>query len=210
MIVCGTCGESVADAMLYCTACGERLVPREASVVRAEPTTPKKVETDAPPRNRHLIGLVAGAVLFTGLAAFIGFIDFLSTSGSDNANSNDATLHDVNAEAAPLQSQTILDDSKLLVEAKSYMWQEFTLTDAGRVLGGYDGNGNSIECLLMSATDFHSWTAGRASNAFYQSGAFVVAGRLDVTLDAGRYVLVFRNEDAMDKLVSANAVLQRD
>jgi len=29
-------------------------------------------------------------------------------------------------------------------------------------------------------------------------------------LDAGRYVLVFRNEDRMDKIVSANAVLQRD
>jgi len=205
MIVCGTCGQSVADAMLYCTACGERLVPREASSVRPEPTPPKKGEADATPRKRRRVGLVAGAVLFIGLAALIGFIVFANTSGSDNA-----TSHDVNADAATPQSQTILDDSKLLVEAKSYMWQEFTLTDAGRVLGGYDGNGNAIECLLMSATEFHSWTAGRASNAFYQSGSFVVAGRFDVLLDAGRYVLVFRNEDGIDKIVSANAVLQPD
>ena len=162
------------------------------------------------PRKRRPVGLVAGAVLFVGLGALIGFIVFANTSGSDKANSNDATLHDVNAEAATPQSQTILDDSKLLVEARSYMWQEFTLTDAGRVVGGYDGNGKAIECLLMSAKDFHSWTAGRASNAFYQSGTFVVAGRFDVTLDAGRYVLVFRNEDGIDKIVSANAVLQRD
>jgi uncharacterized membrane protein YvbJ len=233
---CFKCGCELPNESLACYKCGVQFNPLNKSSGLAsrltEITATQESEPEAETRldrlaksivTIFLVFVFLGAVAFGGITLFLflkpGDESIGSSSNTNRSNTNQLNARpiyapqNISSEAKPQREkavtkaeiETIIDSSDA-VQANSYIYFEFELTDQSRVYGQFQAQGgsNDINCLLVDADEFVNVENGNAGRAFYES-RYTTRGKIDKTLPKGNYVLVFDNRKALmtNKVVTA-------
>lgn len=232
---CFKCGCELPEGSLACYKCGiqfislqDRVMETQAELIKIKQPQVKKSDSFG----EHLLKGIAGVFIISLACSLViivwlgitvtypafGSFEPASNKNISNRSTNQPTYIEQNTrletelpqsrteeKEQQVVTETIVDSSDA-VEANSYIYFEFELTEQSRVYGKFEAQGgsNDINCMLVDADQLVNVENGNAGRAFYES-QYTTRGKIDKTLPKGNYVLIFDNRKALmtNKIVTA-------
>jgi hypothetical protein len=236
---CSQCGSQLEQSAVYCEKCGKPVASFNFSD-RIPDVEPLEEETKVRPSNYPvkksykkpaalgglmlLIGLILGGLVVGGsVIAFLAYNQNQRADNSATVNANHRTpvlaqTPNLPPATTPVAIPTVEEKPKTQianqqfpVQAGHFVWYQFNVASSAQVTGGfvaYGGN-NDIDAFIVDDRSFELVSNGLNANTFYHSG-YTTKGKINITVPAGKYYLIFDNRKAWitPKSVAAEVYFQ--